>query len=65
MPKEYKVIEQVSKTELEIEINSQIKEGWEPIGGVAIYKAKLIHENNHFGIPEQYEGTIYVQALTR
>ena len=38
--KEYKVVEATSRSELEREVNSLIRQGWQPQGGIAYSSPK-------------------------
>jgi hypothetical protein len=65
MKMEYVLIESEYASQLEKLVNANIKEGWQPLGGVAISTVFESVENTRKGYMENSTTTTYVQAITR
>jgi hypothetical protein len=59
---EYQLISDISSTHLEHTVNSQIKQGWQPIGGIAVVHTDIEDDAPPGSRPE---GFVYIQAMGR
>lgn len=62
---DYKLVEKIDKIDLAFEIKDLMEQGWEPVGGVAIYQAKGIHEDLMNKTKKEVDLTFYVQAMIK
>jgi hypothetical protein len=62
MIKEYKVCTDISLEHITDTVNHHIKEGWQPLGGIAVVHTD-ISDDSPPGGPK--EGIVYLQAVGR
>ena len=58
---QYTVIERDDLTDLVRVVNQDIKDGWQPLGGVAVYEASYGPK----GWKDGYQKTFYSQAVVK
>ena len=62
MMKEYNVVSDISLEHVVYSVNSRIKDGWQPLGGIAVVHTDLLDDAPS---DDQTEGIIYLQAIGR
>lgn len=62
---EYRIIRNDSLTELSEKVNSLIKEGWEPLGGVSITVIYNSNKLKFFHISDQYQLYKFYQTMIK